>query len=94
MKLSWIPLSNKLQAIETILDSESQKKQMDRSRLISALKMVRSIQRTLVGKRYVTERSLLSFSQDYRRLSKTNYRKWKKLRVLSQNPKLLARKDG
>jgi hypothetical protein len=90
MKLSKMPLANRLQAIETILDSTSQSKVIDRRRLKIALKIVRSVQRTLFGPRYVTEWSLLRhFSpKDYNRDSKSNWRLSKRRTALSQNERL------
>ena len=79
MKLSRIPLSNKLQAIETILDSESQKVKSDRRRLTLALKLTRSVQRQLFGQRYVKEWTLLRHinPRDYSRLSKRYWTDYK-----------------
>ena len=89
MKVSCMSLSNKLQAIETILDRETQTKCGPRlSALRLALRIVRGAQRDLVGRKYVEERSLRFYAQNYQRLSKTNYRKWKRERNLQQNSKL------
>jgi len=90
MKISHMPLSNKLQAIETILDSEIQSIHGPSiTWLRLALRLVRASQRELFGRRYVKERSLRSFFENYRRLSKTNYPKWKRERNLLQNQKIM-----
>jgi len=75
-----MPLNNKLQAVETILDSESQKSLPDRRALTLALKIVRAAQRELFGQRYVKEWSLVRHfhRRDYERLSKKNWTKWQK----------------
>jgi len=91
MKVSHMPLPNKLQAIETILDREIQQKHGPSiTSLRLALRIIRAAQRELCGKRYVTERSLRSFAENYNRLSKTNYPKWKRERSLLQNQKLMS----
>jgi len=83
-------LSNKLQAIETVLDSETQKRKspIDLNRLRFALKIVRSVQRELFGRRFVQERTIRSYAKNYNTPSMKNFRKWKKDRAISQNKKL------
>jgi hypothetical protein len=88
MKRSLIPLSNRVQAIETILDSLSQRKP-DMRELKEALQLTRSVQRSLFGPRYVTEHSLIRFSQSDARLKKkANWGKVRRERAIAQNGRL------
>jgi len=76
-----MPLANRLQAIETILDSNQQKKEIDRKELRYALRLVRSVQYSLFGKHYVKELSLTRFIANPTgkdRACKQNWYKWKK----------------
>lgn len=88
MKNSKIPLSNRVQALETILDSLSQCKP-DIRELKKALQLTRSVQRSLFGPRYVTEHSLIRFTQSDARLKKkANWGKVLRERAIQENGKL------
>lgn len=81
MKVSMMSLSNRLQVVETILDSNVQKSTINRDQLKFALRIIRSAQRTLYGKHYVEELSLTRYIADPTgkdRDSKQNWRKWKR----------------
>jgi hypothetical protein len=88
MKTRKMTLSNLLQAVETILDSESQKRLPDQRRLRLALAFTRSVQRTLFGARFVQERTIRRLWASYAYPSMTNYNKWKKQRTLDGNMRL------
>jgi len=85
-----MPLENRLQALETILDSQSQKKLIERAKLKTALKLARSIQRSLYGKHYVRERSLRRYLTGNPRdePSRQNYAKYRRQKLLENTGKL------
>ena len=91
MKIGTIPIgvANRLQAIETTLDSLSQRNPTLRE-LKEALRLIRSVQRTMVGPRYVRERSLKRYTVSGSDPKKQNWRKWQKERDLKQNGTLVS----
>lgn len=87
MKLARMPAVNRLQAVETILDRNVQLKDGPKKReLEEALRLTRSLQRTLFGSHYVRERSLKRFSESPEtRAKKANWEKVQRERELKQN---------
>ncbi len=82
-----MPLANRLQAIETSLDSLSQKHHEIRE-LVSTLRLVRSVQRSLYGKHYVRERSLKRYTRSGSDPKKLNWRKWQRERAKEKDGRL------
>ncbi len=94
MKAGKMPLANRLQAVETSLDSLAQK-HPDIRELARTLHYVRSVQRELFGPRYVREHSLLRFNQSEARLKKkSNWAKVERERAIQQNGKLKVTVKG
>ncbi len=90
MKPARIPVSNRLQAVETILDSSCQRADGPNvSELRTALKLVRSLQRTLVGRRYVREQSLKRFTTSGADPKKRNWRRHQRERAVRENGRLV-----
>ena len=88
MKLANIPVANRLQAIETAIDSLAQK-HPEIPELARTLHYIRSVQRTMVGPRYVKEHSLRRFNESDARLKKkSNWNKVRRERAIEENGKL------
>jgi len=87
-------MSNLLQTIETILDSETQKdlkkREIDRTRLRHALTLTRALQHRVCGKHFVEERTIKAFlnPNEYQKLSTTNWPEFVKRRELAKNRRL------
>ena len=90
MKYALMPVANRLQAVETILDRNVQLKNgPNRHELEEALRLVRSLQRALIGSHYVRERSLKRCNESVARLKKkSNWAKVQRERAIEQNGKL------
>ena len=90
LKLDKIPVSNRLQAIETSIDSLAQRHPEIRE-LAKTLHYIRSVQRSLVGPRYVTEHSLRRFNESPARLKKkANWAKVQRERAIKENGVLIT----
>ena len=84
-----MPVANRLQAVETILDRNSQRADgPSLAEIQHALRLVRSLQRTLIGKHYVKELSLKRFTTTGADPKKRNWRKEQRARAVRENGKL------
>ena len=89
-----MPLANKIQAIETALDSAVQKP--DTRKVALALRLIRQVQRELFGRYYVREKSLRNWSGQYFKNGehtdyykrRKNWEKHQRDRELAKNQKL------
>lgn len=65
MKLNKMPLCNKIQAIETALDSALQSHRDPRPKITLALRLIRNVQEELYGTHKVREKSLRNYTANY-----------------------------
>lgn len=85
-----MPLCNQLQAIETMLDSYTQKHKKDApeiQKVFKALFMVRSMQRRMYGNRMVKEWTLRRHFNP-REYDHANFKNWNKNKMTKHVPKL------
>lgn len=94
MKLAKMPLANKIQAIETALDSALQGHGDPRPKITLALRLIRIIQEEFYGPHKVNEKSLRNFSSKYLgpngqptfyAKKRHNWRAWQRERAAKQN---------
>lgn len=91
----WMEVREKVQLIETIIDGETQRKQPNKTRLRLALSSIRSIQSKYFPQ---VQYSLYYFRDGYgvgnQPLARTNYRKWKRQKNITENVKMESFLNG